>query len=139
MNKFTFRVWNKINKRFNFIDLVEYLRIAQYGDDSAMFTNNSTDFHSNVAPQLFSGKEGADGVRIFQGDIVKLNNKSTYTKKEYWFPIYEVVWTGFSFGLRHLGGGQDVDSAMFRFQHYSTDFHVIGNIFESTIIIPKNS
>lgn len=137
-NKFQFRVWDKKNKRFNFVELVEYLRIAQHKDESAKFTDSNVSFHDSVEAQLFTGKEGKNGKRIFQGDIVKLHNKCEHTKKEYWFPIFEVVWDGFDFSLKHLGGGKCGDNYMFRLRHYSQDFEVIGNIFESTIIIPKS-
>lgn len=136
-NKFRFRIWDKKNKRFNFVDLIEYLRIAQHQDESAKFTDGNVSFHDNVVAQMLTGKEDKKGKQIFQGDIVKLNNKSEHCKKEYWFPIFEVTWNGLEFGLKHLGGGKEGDSAMFQFRYYSNTFEVLGNIFESTIIIPK--
>ena len=115
MNKFNFRVWNKENKKFSL---------------------NKT-FDEVAGLQMCSNKTDKKGKDIYAGDIVKIHNKSEYTKKEYWFPIYEVTWDGFEFGLKYLGGGKRGNSTMFTFCHYPKDLEVIGNIFESTIIIPK--
>ena len=137
MNQFNFRIWDKKNKRFNYIGLVEQLRIAQHKDESFKFTDKDVSFSDNVIAQISSGKSDKNNKIIFQGDIIKVNNKSRYTKKEYWFPIYEVTWNGFSFNLKHLGGGKNNEN-MFCFENYPESCEVVGNIFESTIIIPKN-
>ncbi len=131
MNKFTFRVWNKFIKKF--VDMETWKPDATFQNFNDSINGNNFDF------QLSSGKLDKNGEEIYQGDILKFNNKSEYCKEEYWFPIYEVTWTGISFGLKYLGGGKTGDAAMFRFEHYSNNFQVMGNIFESTIIIPKNS
>ncbi len=120
MNEFKFRVWDELTQSFKYIDLK--------GGDCLM---------RYMTPQLSSGKRSKYDSFIFQGDIVKLDNKSEHIRKEYWFPIFEVTWNGFEFGLKHLGGGKCGDSNLFTFRHYSNNFEVIGNIFESTIIIPK--
>lgn len=138
MNKsFQFRVWDKANKRFNYVDLVEYLRIAQTHDESAKFTNSNASFHDSVIAQMFTGREGKKGKRIYQGDIIKIHNNGNHTKREYWYPIFEVTWNGFEFGLKYLGGGNEGDGNMFTFRHYPNHIEVLGNVFESTIVIPK--
>lgn len=88
---------------------------------------------------LSTGKISKSGKEIFQGDVVKLNNKSEYTKEDYGCPIFEVTWNGFEFGLKYLGGGDPSDNSMFYFRYYSSNFEIMGNVYESTIIIPKNN
>jgi len=110
--KLTTRIWD--GKKFTLVDI------------------------TNVT-HLSSGKISKNGKEIFQGDIVKLHNKSEYTKKEYWFPIFEVTWNGFEFGLKHLGGGLQGDTACFVFRYRSNECEILGNNHESTIIIPKKN
>lgn len=117
-NKFKFRTWNNGRNSFSVKEIIQL---------------------SNETVQPSSGELDKNGKEIFAGDIVKFHNKSEYTKKEYWFPIYEITWDGFSFGLKYLGGGWQGDTAGFAFRHRPNEFEVIGNIFESTIIIPKKA
>jgi hypothetical protein len=129
MSKFKFRVWDKKNIAF-----LKDLAGLSLLSDGTLGDNTSEIF----VIQLFSTKKDKKNKQIFAGDIVKIHNKSENTKKEYWFPIFEVTFDGFEFGLKHLGGGKAGDNNMFKFRHYPQDLEVIGNIFESTIIIPKN-
>jgi hypothetical protein len=130
MNQFYFRVWDGRNKCFikspNFSACKE-------GEQGGAFIVSS----KNLIVQLSVGKLDKRNKWIFQGDFVKFHNKGLYTQKEYWNPIYEVTWNGFSFGLKHLGGGVRGDNNLFNFEHRAFEFEVIGNIFEDTIIVPK--
>jgi len=139
VNLFQFRVWSVHSKRF--CKPVKKSGDTDYFDfvlkDAGFLMPQYCLKPDDYVFQLSTGKLDKNGKQIFAGDVIKLNNKSEHTLKAYWFPIFEVTWNGFEFGLKHLGGGKAGDSAMFTLRYYSTSFEVIGNIFESTIIIPK--
>lgn len=67
-----------------------------------------------------------DGREICLGDRLRHMNESPYTKPEYWFPEYEVVWDAPSFRLKHVGGGKPSDTG-FAFRHHSKGFETIHN------------
>lgn len=85
----------------------------------------------DIIPLMYSGFKDRNGVDICEGDIVRILNESEYTKKEYWYPIFEVRFEGLGFGLKHIGGGKEGDNSMFTFKNYSKDMQVLGNIYEN--------
>lgn len=93
------------------------------------------EFTPDIVPLQFTCKKDKNGKDIFEGDIVRILNESTATKKEYWYPVFEVNFEGLGFGLKHIGGGKEGDNHMFIFRHYSKDMEVIGNIYENPELI----
>lgn len=101
-----------------------------FQDNERLVVNNT-----EVNCQLSTNRKDKKGRTIFAGDILKLHNKSEHVRKEYWHPVFEVVWNGFEFSLKHLGGGMAGDSQMFILRHRSHEFEVLGNVCEGNVII----
>lgn len=143
-SKLKFRVWDTENKRWADARACLIEPCCMNRTDSIftfqdIFAHPESDDFKLVFQQ-YIGKKDIRNKEIFVGDIIKLNNKGSHVKQEYWNPIFEVIWTGFSFGLKYLGGGQCGDSCLFDLQWNSHKlFEILGNIFESIIIIPKSS
>lgn len=62
---------------------------------------------------ISTGVNDKNGTELFLGDIVRNNNESSNTKKEYWYPEYKIVWEPPSFTLEHIGGGLPGDNRAF--------------------------
>jgi uncharacterized phage protein (TIGR01671 family) len=79
----------------------------------------------------FTGLYDCEGKEIYEGDIVKILNESPLTKKEYWYPVYQIINEGWSFKIKWINGGKSIDSAEFHIQHWKDTVQIIGNIFEN--------
>lgn len=77
-----------------------------------------------------TGLKDVEGKLIYEGDLVRLLNESNHTKKEYWNPEYIVEHDGWSFSLKHVGGGKSIDCASFNLRHFNQG-KIIGNIYET--------
>jgi hypothetical protein len=64
-------------------------------------------------PYMRSGVMDKDGREICVGDMIVIDLSSPGTKKEYWRPIYSVVFKAPHFDLVHIGGDKDSDTARF--------------------------
>lgn len=102
-----------------------------WDDTTERFTVNNTETNT----QISTNRKDKKGKTIFAGDIIKLHNKSEHTRREYWFPIFEVVWDGFEFSLKHLGGGKNGDNNMFQLRYYPNNFQILGNVCEGNVVI----
>lgn len=60
-----------------------------------------------------TGVKDRDGREICVGDHICIDLSCPSTKKEYWKPIYEVVFKAPHFTIRHIGGDKDSDTAHF--------------------------
>jgi hypothetical protein len=65
------------------------------------------------------------GREILCGDTILHLNESENTKREYWYPIYKIVWDAPCFVARHIGGGKP-SSVAFSLKYYSVDFFILG-------------
>ncbi len=63
-----------------------------------------------------TGVKDRDGREICVGDRLRIHLNGPNTKQEYWNPEYEVVFKAPSFGLKHVGGGKDSDTARWHFR-----------------------
>lgn len=86
-------------------------------------------YHDSGTRCEFTGLLDKNSKEIYEGDIVLLHNASKNTKKEYWYPIYEVEYKTIGFYLKYIGAGLNNNSFMFDLEHYSNKFEVIGNVY----------
>ncbi len=91
-------------------------------------------FAYNKKPSVlmqFTGLKDKNGKDIFEGDIIKFNWRGKFINKDYWFPVFQVVFDVPKFELKYVGGDNPSDSWDFKFKHRSEKFKVIGNIYEN--------
>lgn len=118
-----FRVWNKATKTMHLPDWYELAIRANLPEMELM---------------QFTGLFDKNRKEIFKDDIIKIHNNGEHTKKEYWFPIFQVINDGFTFCLKYISGGKKGDSSQFTFRYHSkTDVEVIGNIYQNPKLIKK--
>ena len=72
------------------------------------------------------GKFDKSGREICCGDTVLYLNESEHTKREYWYPIYKVVWDSPCFRLQYMGGGRGACNSEFILRHYPGKLLVLG-------------
>lgn len=80
----------------------------------------------------FTGCFDKDKRPIRVGDLVRYNNESKHTKKEYWNPIYYVVFDAPIFTFRHWGGGLSTGSYEFTLKYRQNELEIVGNIQDET-------
>jgi uncharacterized phage protein (TIGR01671 family) len=138
MNK-QFRVWSAEVNGFLPQDDIAIMNngavlIYDWHNDGGKSWGHSFDHHTI---QQFTGNFDINSVGIYEGDIVKILN-SSYSKEEYWNPVYIIGKNYWSFTTIHLPnlGGLSIDNRDFIIRNYSPDrVEVIGNIFENPDIL----
>lgn len=88
------------------------IEIAWWNPDDLNFAAKVADrVFEAISPYLsnsnFTGCYDMDGKPINAGDIVTDPYTSPHTEKEYWNPVYKVIFEAPSYGLEHIGGGKD--------------------------------
>lgn len=61
-----------------------------------------------------TGCKDRNGKMLFLGDRVVYHLEGPHTKVEYWNPQYEIIWDAPMFALKHIGGGLDGGSHLFK-------------------------
>lgn len=59
------------------------------------------------------GLRDSKGNKLHCGDTVRDNNANRFTNREYWNPLFRIVWDAPSYGLVHIGGGRAGDNIAF--------------------------
>lgn len=57
--------------------------------------------------KAFTGCYDKHGTAIHEGDFVRYNLEGYPTRREYWNPVYQVIFEPPAFTLKHVGGGKD--------------------------------
>jgi len=69
---------------------------------------------NHLHEKAFIGLQDMNGTDIHEGDIVVYHLQGNHTMKEYWNPVYKVVFIPPSFTLEHIGGGKCSGSLEFK-------------------------
>jgi len=80
---------------------------------------------SNSVPFIQTGCKDANGDMICLGDRVRYRLDGKHTKPEYWNPEYEVIWDPPSFALKHVGGGLDSGTDLFKLRYGGSNGHLV--------------
>ena len=125
MRQIKFRAWDKNNKKMIFSNDMQKLEIGIYIQDF------------NQELMQFTGLKDKNGKEIYEGDIVKISNKS-----------YKIEWNQLhcSWGLFGLKGGMERDITADWINDDGTTpkrwevkyYEVIGNIYENPELIEEN-
>lgn len=124
-----FRAWDNRNKKMiSWNELLNSKELLQsfFGNEHYP-TNPPRYFYERMQ---FTGLYDSEGKEIWEGDIVEIQNESQYTKKEYWYPIYEIQNDGWKFKLKYIKGGLHSDNEFLVRQNSTEKVKVLGNIYE---------
>lgn len=145
MRTLRFRAWDTVLSRWNYsIEIDCYGNLQEYKwNGSAFYAKYKNDYNEDsedVSERFiicqFTGLLDKNGKEVYEGDVIKCNLNNNITKREYWHPIYKVIYRGLGFTLEHIGGDLDSDTADFRFKYYSKEsVEVIGNTYQNPELI----
>ncbi len=115
---YNFRIWSKV---YNC-----YINPKQFTIDLMSLGKLNSDFSFQMMTNTFDRV----GTPIYEGDIIKIHNNSEAIKKEYWFPVYKIVFDGWKFSCIQLHGILGCNDE-FSIRHWYSRSEIIGNIFEN--------
>ena len=87
----------------------------------------------------FTGLYDCEGKEIWESDLVKILNERSITKKEYWYPVYQIVNEGWSFKMKWISGGKSIDTPEFYIKHWPEQIKIIGNLYEHPNLVNNES
>jgi uncharacterized phage protein (TIGR01671 family) len=115
MREIKFRAWDGENMMCNLDSInLEELRLGVFSEDG--------ETHKPATYMQYTGLKDKNGKEIYEGDIVKVNNRSS---------LYEVVWETSGAYFRVKSQLSDSGFAFHVLDQYNDRLEVIGNIYEN--------
>lgn len=131
-----FRVWDTYHQK-----MTDSFFMFDLRDNEYVYYESWRDFEDGrflpCKVMRFTGLYDCEGRDVWEGDLVEIQNESTITKKEYWYPVFIIEHDGWSFTLKYLKGGLNSDCT-FHVRHWK-ECKVIGNIYEHPNLLSNES
>ena len=141
-DRFKFRVWNTLVKKFNYFDQPE-IQIGTDGFDNGLIfplsENSKLYMGQYLEPQFCTGLKDKNGKLIYEGDIVsvKVETQDFFGEDEYYSENYkgEIIFEKGEIAIDVI----DTRKHPISLYYNAKDCEVIGNIYENPELLEINN